>query len=203
MSAARPSPAVAAMLAGDPELQREWERTAPERAVAAALVRIRRERGLSQGEVARAAAWDQAFVSRIESGRAGMPTLETIARYARICGGHARLDLTSGSGASAAVDLDAFAPNVEPAASELAPVRQRRERRLAESAVRHRADADPPGRDEEALVAKEARVTEEIAIGKDAGARTGTVRDTVRKQEVEVEREGHGSPPPRGLANEG
>jgi transcriptional regulator with XRE-family HTH domain len=125
------------MLAGDPELQREWERTAPERAVAAALVRVRRDRGLSQGELARAAAWDQAFVSRLESGRAGMPTLETIARYARVCGGRARLDLTYGSGASAAVDLAAFAPDVEPASSELAPLRQRRERRFAESAVHH------------------------------------------------------------------
>jgi uncharacterized protein (TIGR02271 family) len=42
-------------------------------------------------------------------------------------------------------------------------------------------------RDEEAVVAKEARVTEEIAIGKDVDTRTETVRDTVRKQEVEVE----------------
>jgi uncharacterized protein (TIGR02271 family) len=42
-------------------------------------------------------------------------------------------------------------------------------------------------RGEEAVVAKEARVTEEIAIGKDVDTRTETVRDTVRKQEVEVE----------------
>jgi uncharacterized protein (TIGR02271 family) len=42
-------------------------------------------------------------------------------------------------------------------------------------------------RDEEAVVAKDVRVTEEVAIGKDVDTRTETVRDTVRKQEVEVE----------------
>ena len=42
-------------------------------------------------------------------------------------------------------------------------------------------------RDEEAVVSKEARVVEEIALRKDADTRTETVRDTVRKQEVEVE----------------
>ena len=49
-------------------------------------------------------------------------------------------------------------------------------------------------RDEEAVVSKTARVTEEITLGKDVETRTETVRDTVRKQDVEIvdEREGHG-----------
>ncbi len=42
-------------------------------------------------------------------------------------------------------------------------------------------------RSEEAVVGKEARVVEEIAIHKEASDRTETVRDTVRKTEVEVE----------------
>ena len=60
----------------------------------------------------------------------------------------------------------------------------------------------------EAVVDKDVRVTEEIGLRKDVDTRTETVRDTVRKQEVEVEDEraagGGGStdeerltPPPR------
>lgn len=41
---------------------------------------------------------------------------------------------------------------------------------------------------EEAVVAKAARVVEEVAVSKEAQQRTETVRDTVRKSDVEVER---------------
>jgi uncharacterized protein (TIGR02271 family) len=44
-------------------------------------------------------------------------------------------------------------------------------------------------RGEEAVVDKDVRVTEEVAVGKDVDTRTETVRDTVRKTEVEVEDE--------------
>ena len=40
---------------------------------------------------------------------------------------------------------------------------------------------------EEAVVAKEARVVEEIVVNKDVGQRTETVRDTVRRTDVDVE----------------
>ncbi len=40
---------------------------------------------------------------------------------------------------------------------------------------------------EEAVVAKEARVTEELVLRKDATERTETVTDTVRRQEVEID----------------
>ena len=43
---------------------------------------------------------------------------------------------------------------------------------------------------EEAVIAKEARVKEEVVIRKDADQRTETVRDTVRRTEVEVDRDG-------------
>jgi len=42
---------------------------------------------------------------------------------------------------------------------------------------------------EEAVVAKEARVTEEVVIHKDVDQRTETVRDTLRRTEVEVDRD--------------
>jgi uncharacterized protein (TIGR02271 family) len=41
--------------------------------------------------------------------------------------------------------------------------------------------------DEEAVVRKQARVVEEVVVGKAQGERTETVRDTVRRTEVEVE----------------
>ena len=41
--------------------------------------------------------------------------------------------------------------------------------------------------DEEAVVAKEARVVEEVVVGKDVETRTETVRDTVRRADVEIE----------------
>jgi stress response protein YsnF len=44
-------------------------------------------------------------------------------------------------------------------------------------------------RGEEAVVSKEARVTEELVVRKDVDERTQTVSDTVRKTEVEVEDE--------------
>jgi uncharacterized protein (TIGR02271 family) len=39
---------------------------------------------------------------------------------------------------------------------------------------------------EEPVVAKTARVAEEVVVGREATARTETVRDTVRREEVEV-----------------
>jgi uncharacterized protein (TIGR02271 family) len=45
-------------------------------------------------------------------------------------------------------------------------------------------------RSEEAVVSKQRRVIEEVVIGKDVGQRTETVRDTVRRTDVEVEQLG-------------
>jgi stress response protein YsnF len=42
-------------------------------------------------------------------------------------------------------------------------------------------------RGEEAVVSKEARVTEEVVVRKEAKQRTETISDTVRKTEVDVE----------------
>lgn len=44
--------------------------------------------------------------------------------------------------------------------------------------------------DEEAVVAKDTRVVEEVVVNKEVGQRTETVRDTVRRSDVEVEKAG-------------
>jgi stress response protein YsnF len=43
--------------------------------------------------------------------------------------------------------------------------------------------------DEEAVVSKTARVKEEVVVHKEATDRVETVRDTVRRQDVEIERD--------------
>jgi stress response protein YsnF len=42
--------------------------------------------------------------------------------------------------------------------------------------------------DEEAVVAKTARVVEEVVVSKDVTERVETIRDTVRRDEVEIEK---------------
>ena len=54
-------------------------------------------------------------------------------------------------------------------------------------AVFQEKEIEASERGEEAVVSKQARVVEEVGIRKDVETRTETVRDTVRKQEVEVE----------------
>lgn len=65
-------------------------------------------------------------------------------------------------------------------------------------------------REEEAVVAKDARVVEEVVVRKDVGERTETVRDTTRRTEVEVEdetrlaaRTGRGGASPAGASASG
>ena len=45
---------------------------------------------------------------------------------------------------------------------------------------------------EQPVVAKQARVVEEVAVGKEASERTETVHETVRRTDVEVEKVGAG-----------
>jgi uncharacterized protein (TIGR02271 family) len=51
-------------------------------------------------------------------------------------------------------------------------------------------DVEVSTRSEEAVVNKEAVVTEEVRVGKEAAEREEVVRDTVRKTEVDVDRDG-------------
>ncbi|HSI32815.1 MAG: YsnF/AvaK domain-containing protein [Phycisphaerae bacterium] len=57
----------------------------------------------------------------------------------------------------------------------------------ADKAFRERS-IEVTERSEEAVVGKEARVVEEVVVGKQVEDRTQTVRDTVRRQDVEVEK---------------
>ena len=63
-------------------------------------------------------------------------------------------------------------------------------RPLSGTAQASSIDGDPfQERSEEAVVSKEARVTEELVIRKEVEERTETVSDTVRRTEVEVDDE--------------
>jgi uncharacterized protein (TIGR02271 family) len=52
--------------------------------------------------------------------------------------------------------------------------------------------------DEEAVVSKTARVKEEVVVHKDATDRVETVRDTVRRQDVEIDRDDNSTTHPGG-----
>jgi len=74
------------LLKSRPGFRKEWEETAPKRALAVALVRLRTEAGQSQTDVAKQAGWDKAFVSRLESAGGPLPDTLTLMRYAAACG---------------------------------------------------------------------------------------------------------------------
>jgi len=69
----------------DPEFLRLWAESAPKRAVAIALVRMRKQEGLTQSDLAKKAHWDKAFVSRLEGALGPMPETATLVRYAAAC----------------------------------------------------------------------------------------------------------------------
>jgi transcriptional regulator with XRE-family HTH domain len=69
-----------------PRTKELWAETEPRRRVSLMLTRVRKEKGLSQKEIAGRAGWDKAFVSRLESGLNGFPDSDTVARYAAACG---------------------------------------------------------------------------------------------------------------------
>ncbi|MBS0380674.1 MAG: helix-turn-helix transcriptional regulator [Proteobacteria bacterium] len=70
----------------DSEYRRLWEATAPKRAIALALVRLRKQAQLTQSDVAQRAGWNKAFVSRLEGAGGSIPDTTTLARYAEACG---------------------------------------------------------------------------------------------------------------------
>jgi ribosome-binding protein aMBF1 (putative translation factor) len=69
----------------DPELRRRWERTAPARAVALAVVGYRVQHGLSQRQLASLLGWKAAQVGRLELGEHN-PSIETLWHLARALG---------------------------------------------------------------------------------------------------------------------
>jgi transcriptional regulator with XRE-family HTH domain len=69
-----------------PPVEKLWRETKPRRRISLMLVRLRKERGLSQKQIAERAGWDKAFVSRLESSSDRLPDSDTVARYAAACG---------------------------------------------------------------------------------------------------------------------
>lgn len=77
----------------DPAFRREWERTAPARAVARKLVEYRAEHGLSQTAIARRLGMRQPAVARLEAGD-HVPSLDTLLRLSRALGIEFHIDVT-------------------------------------------------------------------------------------------------------------
>jgi transcriptional regulator with XRE-family HTH domain len=69
-----------------PEFDQAWTESRERREVGRALDRMRRDAEHTQAELAQLMGKDQAFISRMESGRGPMPKAQHIALWARHCG---------------------------------------------------------------------------------------------------------------------
>jgi len=65
------------MQVNDPEFREAWKESRTEYAVLGQLIKLRKERGLTQGELAKKTGNKQQVISRIES-RENSPTLKTL-----------------------------------------------------------------------------------------------------------------------------
>jgi len=81
----------------DEEFRLLWNEREAAYKVARELIRLRKEQGLSQSEVARRAGLKQPAIARLESG-AVKPTLDTIQRVARVLGRHVEVTLVRAAG---------------------------------------------------------------------------------------------------------
>lgn len=75
-------------LLADPATRAEYDRQAPEFAIARELIAARVRAGLTQEQVAEKMHTTQSTVARMESGRT-MPSLRTLSRYAEATGSRA------------------------------------------------------------------------------------------------------------------
>lgn len=107
------------------DLREALERTKLKRALAMLLVGLRKREDLTQSELADAAGWDKAFVSRLESAGDQLPNLETIVRYAKVCGADLRLYVEGDDAIEGVVLNDKFQPEAiaagEPAEPDIYP----------------------------------------------------------------------------------
>lgn len=87
------------------KLRDQWEALGWVREIKLALIKMRREEGLTQKQLAENAGWKQSFVSRLEnipgSGRIAIPDIPTIKAYVDACGGDFGLVFGSISGQTA------------------------------------------------------------------------------------------------------
>src|SRR5690606_7888733 len=84
------------LLNDHPEVREEYERLRPRYAAVEALIRARKEAGLTQAELAERMGRQQSIISEIESGRRS-PRLDTLAAAARALGLELRVDFVAPS----------------------------------------------------------------------------------------------------------
>lgn len=68
-----------------PGAREAWEKAKAELRPVLALIRLRKNKGLSQRQVADRAGWHKSYVSRLESGQGGVPDIATFMRYVEAC----------------------------------------------------------------------------------------------------------------------
>ncbi len=76
----------------DPEFRAEWERTAVPRALALYLMRVRRERGVTETEFARQLGMSQPAYARLDLGE-HVPTIKTLKKLSNALGVTFRIDI--------------------------------------------------------------------------------------------------------------
>jgi predicted transcriptional regulator len=78
----------------NPAFKAEYDRLAPEFAIAAELIRARLRSGLSQIELAERMGTSQSAIARLESGQT-LPSTKTLLRFAEATGSKVKLRLTA------------------------------------------------------------------------------------------------------------
>ena len=76
----------------DPEFREEWEKSEPEAQIMKAMLEARREKGLTQKELAEITGINQADISKLENGN-GNPSVRTLQRLADGLGMKVKLEL--------------------------------------------------------------------------------------------------------------
>jgi ribosome-binding protein aMBF1 (putative translation factor) len=85
------------LLAQHPDVREEYERLRPRYELVAALIRARKEAGVTQAELAERMGRPQSVISEVESGRRS-PRLDTLAHAARVLGFELRVELVRAAG---------------------------------------------------------------------------------------------------------
>ncbi|MBW2342043.1 MAG: helix-turn-helix transcriptional regulator [Deltaproteobacteria bacterium] len=76
----------------DPEFRQEYEALEPEYRLAAALIRLRLAKGLTQEELAKLLNTKQESIARLESG-SSLPSLSTVKKVADVLGAELEINL--------------------------------------------------------------------------------------------------------------
>lgn len=98
-------------LRNDPEMRAEWERTAVPRALSLYLMRVRRERGVTETEFARQLGMSQPAYARLDLGE-HFPTIKTLKRLANALGVTFRIDIRP-DGASESTEIVELPADIE------------------------------------------------------------------------------------------